>query len=255
MAHLTQSDTSMRTLFLDIETAPNIVHCWGLWQQNIALNQILASGYVLCWAAKWLGEDEVMFQSKHAVRSPRMLKEVHKLLSEADCVVHYNGTKFDVPTLNKEFLTHGLGRPAPFGQMDLLRTARKHFRFPSNKLDYISQALGFEGKATHRGHQLWVDCMDGKDDAWAEMEAYNRQDVVILEQVYNKLLPWITDHPHVGLHEGKPESCPNCGSEHLNARGFAYTKLGRYQRYRCVDCGSWTRGSKRVSNVTTRSII
>jgi hypothetical protein len=122
-------------------------------------------------------------------------------------------------------------------------------------MDYIARAMGFEGKASHRGHQLWVDCMDGKIDAWEEMEAYNRQDVVTLEQIYHGFLPWITDHPHVGLYVDRPDSCSNCGSVHLHSRGFAYTKLAVYKRFCCTDCGSWTRSSKQVSNVTTRAII
>lgn len=70
-----------------------------------------------------------------------MLKQIHALLNEADAVVHYNGAKFDIPTLNKEFILHGLPPPAPYKQIDLLRTARSQFKFPSNKLDYIAQAL------------------------------------------------------------------------------------------------------------------
>ena len=46
----------MKILLLDIETAPNIVHSWGLWQQNIGLPQIVKSGYTICWSAKWYKE-------------------------------------------------------------------------------------------------------------------------------------------------------------------------------------------------------
>jgi len=93
----------MKILLLDIETAPNTVHVWGLWQQNVGINQILDSGYVMCWAAKWLGSEEIMFNSVKQSGIKRMLSQIHKLLSEADAVIHYNGDKFDIPTLNKEF--------------------------------------------------------------------------------------------------------------------------------------------------------
>ena len=43
----------MKTLTLDIETAPQVAHVWGLWQQNVGLPQLLESGYVMCFAAKW----------------------------------------------------------------------------------------------------------------------------------------------------------------------------------------------------------
>jgi predicted RNA-binding Zn-ribbon protein involved in translation (DUF1610 family)/DNA polymerase elongation subunit (family B) len=237
----------MRILLLDIETAPNLVHVWGLWQQNVGINQIMDSGYVLCWAAKWYGDEEGFFDSVHQSSSKKMLKGIHTLLDEADAVVHYNGTKFDIPTLNKEFLLHGLPPPAPYKQIDLLRTARSQFRFPSNKLDYIAGSLGLGNKVTHRGHQLWIDCMNKDDAAWEEMREYNIQDVVLLEKVYDKLMPWIKSHPNHGLYGEVANSCPNCGGTHLQRRGTARTKASIYQRMQCKDCGTWSRGTKSIS--------
>lgn len=232
----------MKRLLLDIETAPNLVHVWGLFKQNVAINQIQASGYVLCWAAKWYGEEEVMFDSVHQSKPKKMLAGIHKLLAEADCVVHYNGTKFDIPTLNKEFVLQGLSPPAPYKQVDLLKTARAQFRFTSNKLDYVAQVLGLGKKVKHIGHELWVRCMAGDAEAWKMMEEYNRQDVVLLEKVYDRLLPWIKGHPNHGVYEeaGLPV-CPNCGHDELIRRGYARTLTASYARYQCKHCGSWSR--------------
>jgi hypothetical protein len=233
----------MKILFVDIETAPNLVHVWGLWQQNVGLPQILDAGYVLCWAAKWKGEDDIMFSSIHEDGAENMLKSIHKLLDEADAVVHYNGTKFDIPTLNKEFLLYGMSPPAPYKQIDLLRTARSQFRFPSNKLDYISNALGLGKKIKHIGHELWIGCMNGDPESWKMMEEYNIQDVVLLENVYKKLLPWIKGHLNYSVYNGEP-SCPNCGSKRYHKRGHAYTSASKFQRYQCQKCGAWWRSNK-----------
>jgi DNA polymerase elongation subunit (family B) len=143
---------------LDIETAPNTAHIWGLFKQNISINQIMESSYVLCWSAKWYGKDEIMFSSVHKSRPKAMLNNIYLLLAEADAVIHYNGTKFDIPTLNKEFLLYGMTPPAPYKQIDLLRVAKNQFRFPSNKLDYVAQALGLGKKTKHIGHELWIQC-------------------------------------------------------------------------------------------------
>ncbi|MCI0526303.1 MAG: ribonuclease H-like domain-containing protein [Nitrospira sp.] len=249
------SEVPVRILFLDIETAPNVAHVWGLWNQHVHVNQLMASGYVMCWAAKWLGKNDVQFRSVHKDGVDTMLGEIHDLLSTADCVVHFNGTKFDIPTLNKEFLLHGLMPPPPAMQLDLLKVVRKQFRFPSNKMDYVAKALGFEGKLLHRGHDLWVECMAGNAAAWEEMKAYNIQDVRTLEQIYHKVLPWIIVHPPMGLYLGRPDGCPNCGSTNLNARGYAYTKVSKYQRYRCNDCGTWTRSTRRTDASTMRATV
>ena len=232
----------MKVLLLDIETAPNLVHVWGLYDQNVAINQIQAAGYVMCWSAKWYGQSEVMFDSVFASKPKRMLKRIHKLLDEADVVVHYNGTKFDIPTLNKEFVIHELTPPAPYKQVDLLRTARSQFKFPSNKLDYVAQALGLGQKVKHRGHQLWVDCMRGDPEAWREMEIYNKQDVVLLEMVYDRLRPWIKNHPNHGVYDNPSiPVCSNCGHHHLQRRGYARTVANVYARYQCMNCGHWDR--------------
>ena len=233
----------MKILFLDTETAPNTAHVWGLWQQNVGLPQILEAGYVLCWAAKWAGSDEIMFDSIYHSTTKRMLKRIHALLDEADVVVHYNGSKFDIPTLNKEFLLYGFKPPAPYKQEDLLKTMRSKFKFPSNKLDYVAKALGLKGKLKHTGHELWINCMKKDPASWELMEKYNKQDVVILEQVYQQIKPWVKGHANHSVHSGHLV-CPNCGSGSYQRRGYAVSAAGKYARYQCKDCGAWFRSNK-----------
>jgi DNA polymerase elongation subunit (family B) len=233
----------MKILLLDIETSPNIAHVWGLYKQNISISQLMDSSYVLCFAAKWLGEDEIFYYSTYKDGSKKLVNKAHLMLSEADAVIHFNGSRFDIPTLNKEFLLNNYAPPTTFQQIDLLRTARKHFRFPSNKLDYLAQVLGLGKKFKHAGHELWVKCMAGDGDAWTEMEKYNIQDVVLLEKVYHKLLPWISNHPSHAVFDGE-DKCTNCGSTHLQRRGFTYTGTMKYQRYQCMGCGAWMKSKK-----------
>lgn len=232
----------MKILLLDIETAPNTAHVWGLFKQNVSINQLMESSYVLCWAAKWYKSKEVMFNSVYKTSPQEMLLEIHALLDEADAVIHYNGTKFDIPTLNKEFLLHGLPPPAPYKQIDLLKTARNQFKFPSNKLDYVAKALGFDGKVKHIGHELWINCMAGNKQSWKDMEEYNKHDVVLLEKVYKELLPWVKSHANYSLYNDKSNCCPHCGSTKYHRRGFAYTSVGKYQRFQCNKCNTWFRG-------------
>jgi predicted RNA-binding Zn-ribbon protein involved in translation (DUF1610 family) len=241
----------MKILLIDIETAPNIAYVWGLFKENIPLQRLVDSGYVLCWSAKWYGEDKVMFDSIYQSRPRMMLKRIYALLDEADAVIHYNGNSFDIPTLNKEFLLNRMTPPSPAKQIDLLNTARGRFRFISNKMDYVAQALGL-GKKDSTTFDLWVQCMNKDPDAWAKMEKYNKRDVVILEGIYEAFKPWIRNHPNVGLYkDGTEDVCPACGGKHLVRRGYGYTATGKYQRYRCSDCGYWCRdrrGSKSQIN-------
>lgn len=233
---------------LDIETTPNLAHVWGLWQQNVALVQLREATTLLCLAAKWHGEREIMF-----FKGTEM-EDIHDLLNEADAVVTWNGDRFDIPHLNREFIEHGMGIPAPYASIDLLKTARKRFKFPSNKLDYVSQVLGVGAKTSHTGHQLWIDCMAGDERAWKLMERYNKNDVRITERVYDKLLPWIERHPAIPSYLGVTEGCPNCGSTRATREGYSYTLTSRFQRFNCKGCGKWYRGSKRVDITEARGI-
>jgi len=237
----------LKTLLLDIETAPNLSYSWGLWNQNIAINQIVEPGYTLCWAAKWYGKRGVMFDSVHESKPEQMLKAIHELLDEADVAVHYNGKRFDIPRLNGEFLYYGFPPPTPYQQVDLLKVTRRQFGFASNKLDYVTQYLGIGSKVKHRGMDLWRDCMSGCEKSWRVMKKYNIHDVKLLEDYYNRVLPWITDHPNHGVYlDSNNPVCRNCGSENIKKNGVEHKTTLTYQRYRCNDCGANLRARTRL---------
>jgi DNA polymerase elongation subunit (family B) len=238
----------LRILLLDIETAPNEVYVWGLYQQNVAINQIVSSGHILCWAAKWLDEKTMHFDSIHNHRDQKnpfflMLHSLHRLLDEADAVVTYNGIKFDIPTINRELLKHDFKPPAPYKNIDLLQHVRRKFRFPSNKLDFVIQDLGIGKKTTHEGQPLWNKCMAGNPTAWKKMQRYNENDVTQMEKLYRRVLGWIDQHPNQATHE-EGMCCPNCSSVKYQRRGFALTTTQKYARYQCQECGAWFRGNR-----------
>lgn len=244
-----------KVLLIDIETSPNKVYAWGLFKQNISISQITEPGYTMCWAAKWLGQKTVHFERVHGLHGTeefqeskqKMVERAHALLDQADGVITYNGARFDMPTLNREFVLAGLTPPSGQHQIDLFRVVKKQFRFASNKLDFIARALGLEGKVQHKGMELWTECMADDPKAWRTMRRYNKQDVRMMEPLYMKLLPWIDRHPNMGLFTDG-EVCVNCGSSDLQKRGFHHTATQTYQRYWCKACGKWQRARK---NCTT----
>ena len=243
----------MKILFLDIETSPNVVYTWNFFKANIGVEQVIQAGEILCFSAKWFGDDEVMFfdgRTDHV----GMIEEAWNLLDQADVVVHYWGSMFDIPWFNREFLENGLMPPSPFKQIDLKRVVAKNFQFPSNKLQFVSRQIGLAGKVEHEGFPLWVKCIEGDDEAWARMEEYNRQDVVLLEDVYEIVLPWIPAHPHRKLY-GSEDGCPTCGFEALDDAGYAYTKVSRFRQYRCSSCGSFFRDKRRETGVDIQESV
>lgn len=92
---------------------------------------------------------------------------------------------------------------------------------------------------------MWVGCINGDKDSWHEIKKYNVEDVLLTEKVYMELLPWIEGHANHGLlTDGAVPVCPNCGSDKLHKRGFHHTLASVFQRYRCVDCGHWSKDNK-----------
>src|ERR1700722_8562944 len=98
--------TNAKILTLDIETAPFESYTWGLWDQNIGLNQIKEETSILSIAAKWLGDSKVFYQDTSG-RGPKrvrddkaLLKAIWTLLDTADIVVAQNGAAFDVKRIN-----------------------------------------------------------------------------------------------------------------------------------------------------------
>jgi len=247
-------------LLLDIENAAIKGYVWGLFDNNLSLSQIDRDWYLLSCAYKWLGDRSITVvgapshEDDHKEQEYIILEHMHTILDEADIVVGHNAKSFDVKKLNAKFIEYGFDPPSSYRIVDTLLEARKHFRLTSNKLDYLASVLGF-GNKIKTDFDLWVGCMKGDEKAWAKMLAYNKKDVLLLEKVYLKMRPWMTNHPNVGVYEDEGEAvrCPKCGGTHIQQRGYAITNLSRFQRFQCQDCGGWFRGRINDLNRTNLS--
>lgn len=241
-----------RFLVVDIECAPTRVFTWGIFSQYVIDRQIEAPGYMLCWAAKWLGEKKIHYFDIRGGKK-RMLRRLAALLSKADAVIHFNGSCFDMPIIRSEMLEAGMPPLPKIPQIDLYRGVfRKMFRFISNKLAYLTKRLKVKLKHAAPEYELWVDCMnkDSKnyDRAWRKMRRYNMQDVVATESLYKKVLPWIENHPNRGLYFANQDrpTCRNCGSRKMDKNLLVRTATHIYQRYKCRDCGRYGPGRKAI---------
>lgn len=254
-----------KILFIDIETAPMLTYLWRLWVQG-GVNHVMQehSVYIISWAAKWLGEDEVMSNALCYAEDYHpgmeldrgMLQGIWELLDEADFVVGHNGDKFDIKHLNTQFLLAGFHPPSPYRQIDTLKMVKRMFSFDSNRLDYLLRKLFGRTKEDVGGFETWRQCVLGNMEAWERMLHYNRQDVVDLEEVYLTIRAWDKSHPSVATGEGRngEPCCTVCGSENVHDTGRTQqTNVSRFQVYRCGDCGTTVRGRSTLINPQERS--
>lgn len=229
-----------KLLVLDIETRPATAYVWGLFDQNISLNQLISPSAPICFAARFIGDRKMHFHSDWTDGHFEMIKRAHELISEADAVVGYNSDSFDLRKLMGEFLLAGLAPPPPVTSVDLYKSVKK-LGFQSNKLAYIGPLLDIGQKVKHAGFELWSSVMAGDKAARKQMREYNIGDVELTEELYKAILPYIPNHPHLGDNSGE---CGACGSNKVESRGWRRTKMFKTQRLFCRDCGSWSTGRR-----------
>ena len=204
-----------KILSLDIETRPALVYAWKAYDVNISYDQIVDPGGIICFAAKWVGQKGSVFYSEWTHTRLEMLTAARDLLDEADAVLTYHGTGFDLPKLNGEFAQAGIKPAGPVTHIDVLKTIKK-FGLYMNKLAFVGPLFGVGEKVKHEGFGLWLRVMSGDEKARAKMRKYNIQDVVLLEKLYERVKPFIVNHPHLGSDRSE---CGNCGSKNTQHRG------------------------------------
>lgn len=238
-----------RILCFDIESSFNLVYSFDLYPDFIGHNNIVQERHIYCIAYKWYGSKKVHTIS--ILDDPKRFKkdnhddyhvcsEFMKVLEEADAVVAHYGDKFDVPMLNARLIKNGLSPFPKVTQIDTKKLASRYFRFNSNRLDYLAKFFGHEGKMENP-KDLWQKCFVGDVKAIKHMVKYCKQDIVSLELVFDKLMPFVKNHSlNMGMFiKGVRCTNPTCGSTNIQWRGYNTTKTARYRRFQCQDCGQW----------------
>lgn len=236
----------------DIETTPCIAAVWGLYDQRVDPSQLIQKPKLICAAWQDVGSKKVKgvcVDPTDPLDDKEVVLELRAALDEADVLLTHNGARFDIKVFNTRLVELGMEPISPNKpKIDTLKVAKKHFRFPANKLNYLAQQFGV-GEKDKMEMQDWLDCMNGNKKALSKMLKYNKKDVSILIDVYNKLLPFIDNHPNLGLWTGGGMVCPNCGSNHIVKQGVKTTRTRTYQQYKCNSCGAWSNDTIHLSKV------
>jgi DNA polymerase elongation subunit (family B) len=234
-----KSKSKPKILFYDIETAPNTAYVWGKYEQNVL--SYVKERELLSFAYKWQGSSEVICLTREGKSSDRSLvKKLHALLSKADVVVAHNGDEFDAKIAKARMIYHDLAPLRSLCSVDTKKAAKSYFKFNGNGLNDLGQFLKLGKKMTHQGFDLWLGCMANDPKAWKTMVRYNKQDVILLEKVYNRLLPWIENQPSVSiLLRGDRSACPSCNSLKVKKEGIKVLHSSYRQRMACKACGYW----------------
>lgn len=229
----------IKRLYFDIEVSPNVGFFWQPGHKiSIGYENIIKERAIICIAYKWEGQKKVYhLQWDSKQNDKKMLKDFVKVANQADELVGHNGDNFDLKWIRTRCLLHGISMMPNYTTIDTLKVARGQFRFNSNRLDYISKFLGSEGKIKTT-FQMWSDItLKNCKKSLKLMTDYCKKDVIELEEVFNKLNPYIKPKTHL---TGITRECPECGSDQLQINRHRVTAAGAKQvQFQCKDCGKY----------------
>jgi len=228
----------------DIETSPNIGAYFELYREgNILWN--IQHWNIMSFAIKDLNNKKTFVYALPDFKlyktqknnDKELVKILWKIFNEYDVLIAHNGASFDMKKVMARFIYHNMLPPNIPVIIDTKLVAKRYFKFDSNKLDDLGDYLGI-GRKLETEKNLWKKCLDGDLKAWNLMKKYNIQDVILLEKVYLRLLPYIKNHPNYAMYLGERIACPNCGSFKLTKDGIRPKALSIVQKWVCKDCGA-----------------
>lgn len=244
---------AFRRLFVDIETSPNVGYFWQPgYKVVIHPDSIKKERAIICICYKWADQKNPKSLVWKNGDDGEMLRKWAKVVAGADEVVAHNGDKFDFAHIRTRCLSQGVPIQETYTQVDTLKIARYRYKFNSNRLDYLAKFMGIGGKM-QTAPDLWDRVLDNKRGALKEMVDYCKRDVLMLEQVYEKLANYSKATTHVGVAaDGDRLTCPHCGCIHTKVHQTRTTAVGTLRRVMtCKGCSRmWT-----VADGTYRSVM
>jgi DNA polymerase elongation subunit (family B) len=230
---------TIKRLFFDIETSPNIGYFWRAgYKLNIGPENIIEERKIICISYKWEHEETIHTLTwDYNLCDKQMLIDFIKVANQADEMIAHNGDRFDIKWIRTRCIYHRVPMMPDYKTLDTLKKAKYGFNFNSNKLDYIAQFLGVGAKVKHSGFQMWKDVMKGKPEALKEMVEYCEGDIIVLEDVYLTMQNYIKPNTHTGVLNGNLKySCSLCGSENVELLKNTVTPAGTIKRKMQCSC-------------------
>lgn len=207
-----------------------------------------SKGDLLAFGYKWVGQKTVHVPSVLDYFDPcnegrihfseyDLVKEAHRVMSQAEMVVTFNGKNFDQPYLFTKFLIHRLPPIPALAHVDLYQVAKSNMRMSPKSLRNIAKVLKLKNQKHDVDFAVWDRATKGEVGPLREVRAHCAQDILVTEELYlDHLRPYVRQHPRINGYG----PCRRCGQDTLAKRGRAVTIYrGQQQRYQCTNCAGW----------------
>lgn len=261
------------TFFFDTELAKNLYAGFHSKRPEFRSHKdIIKNWWLICWAGQWADSNKVIGASvlsnkKRFAEDPtddyHAVKTLYDQIKKAQVIIGHNMKKFDWKKFMARVTYHGLPPISMPLIIDTMLMAKAIAEYDSNSLSFLCSYHGLPNKATNRGNDLWNDIAiyalqkDYKKlrKCITEMVVYCGPDVIAVKALYEYLLPYAPPRFRLNQnlsHADGVDGCPCCKSDNLQSRGYALTTVGKYQKFQCQDCGSWSQGKKNLKKVSIK---
>lgn len=249
-----------KIVFYDLETLPNLPEVMkeipGLGDYpgktlKASINSIICFGHHILGEkkTKCLSAWDFPAWRKDVNDDHALVKAARDVLIDADCVVTFNGKRFDEKVLNTRLMLNGLDPLPKIKHVDVYQVVKSNLSLIRNNLKTCARLLTNKKKLDTGGWELWVKVLNRNQKAMRDMSSYCMGDVDALKALFNRVRPFITTLPNQNLYvTGLKPLCPSCGSSRLISNGWRPTASSVYRRYSCKDCGAWCRTDSRDKN-------
>lgn len=229
----------MRKLYFDIEVSPYLG--WFFkpgYQVNLNYDNVIENAKIICICYKWDNDPKIYSLTWDKKQNDKnMLKDFLKILDQADQIIGHNSDKFDVKWIRTRCMVHDIQMMPEYTSIDTYKESKNGFYFPSNRLDAIGKYMKV-GKKIKTDSALWLRAWIENDKrALNDMVKYCKQDVLLLEQVFKKLEPYIKLKTR---RTSDITECGRCGSSNIGVKSYKISASGqKYVQIQCKDCGQY----------------
>lgn len=214
---------------------------WDIETDGINADRILCIGHKLAGPHKTRLFKAADYEREGLWDDKGLMKDFSNTFAECDWHATWYGARFDLPVVNARIIAAGLPPLPPKPHVDLWKTARYVFRTGGgNRLAKWQDFLGLPEEKTPVKPSVWIKARYGHEPSLRYIYEHCTKDVSVLEGVFTKLRPWVTEEPARGLivHADRG-TCISCGSPHLIRKGYRVSRTRRYVQFQCKSCGKW----------------
>jgi len=182
---LNKLDLEEKIGFLDIE-ASNLNADFG----------IVFSYCIKKQGGKILGRSVTEKEMRSGVYDKELLKECNDDLRKFDRIIGYYSTKFDIPYLRTRSIFYKLDFPIykEIKHTDVYYIARSKLNLHRRRLQTCCEFFGIPCKGHPLRAEIWFKAMSGDKKALSFIFSHNKEDVVSLEKLYQRIVDYAYPH-------------------------------------------------------------